>query len=55
MKYEGKIVSHGRVTGTIAFCKKITFQIAIDELNLGAENISTRQSLIAHGQFEENI
>jgi len=37
MKYEGKIFSHGRVIGTIAFCKKITYQIAITELNLGTE------------------
>ena len=37
MKYEGKILSHGRVSGTISFSQKITYQIASTELNLGAE------------------
>ena len=37
MRDEGKILSHSRVTGTIAFCKKIIYRIAIAELNLRAE------------------
>ena len=37
MKCERKILSHGRVSGTISFSQKITYRIAIAELNLGAE------------------
>ena len=37
MKFERKILSHRRLIGTIAFYKKITYRIAIAELNLGAE------------------
>ena len=37
MKYEGKILSHGQVSGSISFSQKITYWIAIAELNLGAE------------------
>ena len=37
MKCEGKILSHGQVTGTISFSQKITYRIAITELNLGTE------------------
>jgi len=43
VRYEGKILSHGRVTGTKAFCKEIIYWIAIAELNLEAENIATRR------------
>jgi len=39
MRYEGKILSHSRVTGTIiiVFHKKSLIEPVIIELNLGAE------------------